>query len=622
MFSSNQVQKFFPIKVSNLKSCSLGQFVTRSMLPLGMLTNAGRDIGAMISEERSSKILKLAEQRAWHFGDQYWALQIGERLFDLDASLQDSVNYIQALIDANQVELASKKLQKLDLSKVNRVVYQQLETALIVAAKEYEELVPHASMLLEQNALTPVNTMLDVVQALIDIGEIEVAEKFLEELEIKHGFSIHIASKKVKLFSYKEGPIEARVLLENMASDFCGDTSLIYQNLYSQLLIANGQHREAFHILRKLVSNNRDQWGLYPDLKTAAIHSHNSKYFAEYARVAYALYPDDLSARVLKFQHHIHREDFSQLDDDLKSIREYSEYQYSISKLEATTFLAQDRLVKEAYSYCRDLNMVNLMPDLIACDYYYYFSDNKKQLKQLATRIADQFRTNRTRETLARQHFRLLIKQDKLDQLKNEWQQLPEGFKKFDYVSNFGLYLDAHGDKKAKANIKTKWAKKLYSTAHGSVTSTSELPKVEHLRYRAGKNDILLFCSVFNAAEYIPWFLNYYRELGVTHFFFIDNRSTDKTYELLVDQKDVSLFSHDGSFGEAYFGGYWVNHLMQKYGCGKWCLYVDMDEAFVYPGSDDGKKLPDLIRFLEKEKSESVRAFMLDIFPKKNPCKS
>lgn len=69
-------------------------------------------------------------------------------------------------------------------------------------------------------------------------------------------------------------------------------------------------------------------------------------------------------------------------------------------------------------------------------------------------------------------------------------------------------------------------------------------------RNRTGEikpRDILLFCTLRNERIRLPWFLKYYRDLGVQHFLFVDNGSADGSAEYLADQPDVSLWHTDAS---------------------------------------------------------------------------
>ena len=52
--------------------------------------------------------------------------------------------------------------------------------------------------------------------------------------------------------------------------------------------------------------------------------------------------------------------------------------------------------------------------------------------------------------------------------------------------------------------------------------------------------DILLISTLRNERVRLPYFLRYYRNLGVGHFLFVDNDSDDGTRELLAKQEDVS----------------------------------------------------------------------------------
>ena len=55
-------------------------------------------------------------------------------------------------------------------------------------------------------------------------------------------------------------------------------------------------------------------------------------------------------------------------------------------------------------------------------------------------------------------------------------------------------------------------------------------------------NHLLLFSTVRNEKIRLPYFLRYYRDLGINHFFFVDNDSDDGTREYLAEQADVSLW--------------------------------------------------------------------------------
>lgn len=128
-------------------------------------------------------------------------------------------------------------------------------------------------------------------------------------------------------------------------------------------------------------------------------------------------------------------------------------------------------------------------------------------------------------------------------------------------------------------------------------------------------NTILLFSTVRNEAERLPYFLRHYRELGVGHFLFVDNDSDDGTAEMLASQPDVSLWRTNRSYRLARFGMDWIGWLQLRYGHKHWCLAVDADELLVYP-DHRSKDLRALTQWMSKRQITSMGAMMLDLYPK------
>ena len=113
----------------------------------------------------------------------------------------------------------------------------------------------------------------------------------------------------------------------------------------------------------------------------------------------------------------------------------------------------------------------------------------------------------------------------------------------------------------------------------------------------------------------LPYFLKYYRDLGVRHFLFVDNASNDGTRDYLVEQPDVSLWSTSASYKRARFGMDWMNWLLRKHGHGHWCLTVDADEFLVYPFSDT-RPLEALTDWLDASSIRTFPAMLIDMYPK------
>ncbi len=142
-----------------------------------------------------------------------------------------------------------------------------------------------------------------------------------------------------------------------------------------------------------------------------------------------------------------------------------------------------------------------------------------------------------------------------------------------------------------------------------------ELSRVVDRTKAIRKDQILCFTVLRNEMVRLPYFLSYYRDLGVSHFLMIDNGSTDGSGDYLAEQPDVSLWRTEASYRRARFGMDWVNWLLSKHGHGHWCLTVDPDEFLVYPFCDT-RKLPALTEWLQSAQIRSFGAMLLDMYPK------
>ncbi len=165
------------------------------------------------------------------------------------------------------------------------------------------------------------------------------------------------------------------------------------------------------------------------------------------------------------------------------------------------------------------------------------------------------------------------------------------------------------------ANLKTYLQNPLYmanrrfqAIRHGRALKPSQ----DHTN-RIQPGDVLLFATMRNEGIRIPYFLDYYRRLGVNHFLFVDNDSNDGLEALLAAERDVSLWHTSSSYAAANFGMHWLNHLLHKYGVGHWCVTCDPDEFLVYPHCDT-RSLQDLGRFLKSEGRLSFCCLMLDMY--------
>lgn len=148
-----------------------------------------------------------------------------------------------------------------------------------------------------------------------------------------------------------------------------------------------------------------------------------------------------------------------------------------------------------------------------------------------------------------------------------------------------------------------------------SLRKSRELRAVQDNTQRIKRGDILLVCTMRNEKIRLAYFLDYYRKMGINHFLFVDNGSTDGTAKYLRDMSDVSVWYTEASYKSATFGVDWMNHLKRKYAHGHWVLVVDPDEFFIYPFCDT-RPIRALTDWLDNSSIRQFSAMLLDMYPK------
>ena len=126
-------------------------------------------------------------------------------------------------------------------------------------------------------------------------------------------------------------------------------------------------------------------------------------------------------------------------------------------------------------------------------------------------------------------------------------------------------------------------------------------------------DEIRAFMTLRDEMLRLPQTLDHYRQLGVARFFAIDNGSTDGTREFLLTQLDCHVFLTRNSYSEARYGLEWQHALLDEHGTDHWCLIVDADEWFIYPGYEE-RLLPDLAAHLDRNGAQGMFAFLLDMY--------
>src|SRR5215218_5148416 len=141
-------------------------------------------------------------------------------------------------------------------------------------------------------------------------------------------------------------------------------------------------------------------------------------------------------------------------------------------------------------------------------------------------------------------------------------------------------------------------------------------PSVEHLygpeevAYEA--DELVVVCLVRDGRPYVKSFVEHYASMGTKHIFFLDNESTDGTVEALKKYDNVTVLRTALPFKR--YALLVRQYLIERFGRGRWCLCVDIDELFDYPYADI-VGLSSLLGYLNERSYTAVAAQMLDMFP-------
>jgi hypothetical protein len=140
-------------------------------------------------------------------------------------------------------------------------------------------------------------------------------------------------------------------------------------------------------------------------------------------------------------------------------------------------------------------------------------------------------------------------------------------------------------------------------------------PRIKHIygpqEISYGLEELLVMSVVRNGELYIKSFMDHYRAMGVEHFVFLDNGSTDRTLEMLCVQDDVTVLQTDAPYNK--YENTMKRYLAERFSPGRWNLCADIDELFDYPFSRS-LALHDFLRYLNENSYTAVVAQMLDMF--------
>ena len=128
------------------------------------------------------------------------------------------------------------------------------------------------------------------------------------------------------------------------------------------------------------------------------------------------------------------------------------------------------------------------------------------------------------------------------------------------------------------------------------------------------QNAITLISVLHNEEDNIDFFINHYLSLGVTHFIFIDNGSTDQSYSKIskyTKKHNILVYYTEDSYKENNFGLLWVNRVLRNYK-NNWFLVVDMDEIIVLKNN---QTLSEVREKMSTNKKNIANFMLIDFYP-------
>ncbi|MDL2272773.1 glycosyltransferase family 2 protein [Desulfovibrio sp. OttesenSCG-928-I05] len=144
----------------------------------------------------------------------------------------------------------------------------------------------------------------------------------------------------------------------------------------------------------------------------------------------------------------------------------------------------------------------------------------------------------------------------------------------------------------------------------------SEWAAIDLSVYRAvldkDDDDIIVVSAIRNELARLPYFLSYYRSLGLKKFVFIDNDSSDGTLEYLKTQPDVDIYLYPGPFS-IVAKQIWIQKAMLNYGHGRWYLILDPDEILVFDGCEC-HSIYELTAAAQQQGIKRILAIMIDMY--------
>ena len=124
-------------------------------------------------------------------------------------------------------------------------------------------------------------------------------------------------------------------------------------------------------------------------------------------------------------------------------------------------------------------------------------------------------------------------------------------------------------------------------------------------------DETVLVCLLKDAEYYIEHLVDHHRAIGVKHFLFIDNGSTDKTRTIFADAPDVTFY--ENTLPAKEYECLLRAQIARRVVSGGWFLFADSDELMMFSRGEN-RHISEFVRYCNTHNYEAVIGQVIDFF--------
>jgi Glycosyl transferase family 2 len=574
----------------------------------------GADVLGAIGSERDARLLEKAVAIAQHRRESLWAEHLARRACEIDPD-RGGLRLAAILVSLGRCEEAERLLAGVRPGLDDHLCHQ-LRGVLCAKLGQAAQAMAIFNALPGRSRFGPAPIVLSTVQEMLEWCVPAQLEPLLERLVEAYPEHVLIRSFSLRFHALLGDRVKARALAE------LSDNTLKRAPSYARRAFAEavadslelpGWTNQLFDFVREAIAKDPTHWSLYDRAARAARAARREKEFAAIVETIQAGNRKTAEASAVLCRWLVDENRLDEASKLLSAIRPLSAEFFLQAQLYLTLYDHDQDRVNAAFDDCVRCGIPLLGPAVSYGIHTYYYNCSPARLRHCLAKLEPFTAPPPADVNFWQIYLRCLIATDQEGEARERYAALPRGLANGAALKPFGMFFDARDKRDDKA--RKDWTDYIRDTRHLCVNAPSSYPRTVRLKYSETDGGVLLFVTLFNAMDYLDSFLAHYRELGVDHFFVIDNGSSDGSLDRLSQEPDVSVFSNRESFAASAFGVLWINHLMQRFGVDHWCFHVDIDEYFVFPDCAGSRTLRDLLSYCDDYGFGCVTAIELDMYP-------